>query len=296
MKQAQHLTFYAIGTQWDIHFSKELHASQTASLKKQLQARAEAFDSRYSRFRCDSLIAKLAQKAGTYNMPDDGLQLLRFYKRLYDATDGLVTPLIGQILSDAGYDAQYSFQPRQLTIPPTWDDVITFDATMLTMKRPALLDFGAAGKGYLVDILYKLLKQADVGDFTINASGDIRHSSAANEAITVGLQNPRNVSEVIGTVTVANQSLCASASNKRAWGALHHIMNPQTLKPVTRILATWTIADDTLTADGMATALFFTDPKQLAASFRFAYAIMYDDMSFVHSNNFPITTFEEQHE
>ena len=52
----------------------------------------------------------MARAAGQYHLPDDAKPMFDLYYKLYAATDGKCTPLIGQVLVDAGYDANYSLQ------------------------------------------------------------------------------------------------------------------------------------------------------------------------------------------
>jgi thiamine biosynthesis lipoprotein len=60
---------------------------------------------------------------------------------------------------------------------------------------------------------------------------------------------------VIGVVDLVNRALCASAVNRRTWGeGLHHVIDGRTRKPTTEVVATWVIADDAATADGLARA------------------------------------------
>ncbi len=284
------LTFEAIGTRWNI----QMLGTISPELAERIQKRIREFDKAYSRFRPDSLVTRMAQTPGAYELPEDGFVMLRFYEQLYRATNGLVTPLIGQALSNAGYDAGYSFRQRPMEKPPAWDDVISYDRHYVTVAQPALLDFGAAGKGYLVDIVGALLRRAGLDSFIINASGDMLHRSENRRPIEVGLENPVDDTEVIGVARLGNQSLCASSGSKRQWGNFHHIVNPATLQPAADILATWVIADDTMTADGLATALFFTAPQKLLSEFTFAYAILDKSMGLSYSKNFPVRTFEAE--
>ena len=294
--EAGKLVFEAIGTRWEIQLEPKLGAKALATLSKQLQCRTEAFDKAYSRFRTDSLVSAIARKPGVYALPADGFLVLRFYEQLYRATDGLVTPLIGQVMADAGYDADYSFKPRPLMRPPAWESVVAYDRQHIEVKRPALLDFGAAGKGYLADILGEIVREAGVQSFVINAGGDMLHRAADGRGIEIGLENPLDTSEVIGVTTLRNQSLCASSISKRKWRGFHHILNPSTLQPADGVIATWVIAGDTMTTDGIATALFFTPAQVLAEKFSFSYAVLRKDMSLSCSQDFPLRTFEAAHE
>jgi FAD:protein FMN transferase len=226
-------------------------------------------------------------------MPEDWHALSSFYHKLYIATDGKVTPLIGQVMADAGYDATYSFQKKQLHTPPKWDEVLQITRHSLTTTRPVLLDFGAAGKGYLIDIIGRLVADAGITSYLINAGGDMLHRSADNTAVAVGMENPKDSSEAVGIIQLANQSLCASAGSKRAWSDIHHIIDPTTLSSTQDSIATWVIAESTMVADGIATALFFSDANKLAQTFVFDYAILDKNMQLHRSKNFPGTVFDE---
>lgn len=286
------LSFDAIGTTWSIDVTSKVTELEWRKLGEDIAACIAEFDKTYSRFRKDSWVTKLAHRAGTYELPDDAEPLLSFYKQLYDATGGLVTPLIGQVMNDAGYDARYSLTSKVLSRPPKWEEVISCSGNTLSMERPALLDFGAAGKGYLVDIVGGIIQSAGITEYVINAGGDILHKTAAGQSIEVGLENPFDTSQAVGIVALSNQSLCASAGSRRAWGRYHHLINPQTLKPVQEIAATWAVADNAMLADGLATALFFVPPQTLIKTFKFRYAVLYDDMGLEYSKDLPVTLFE----
>jgi len=282
--------FDAIGTKWDIQIQDKLSEDDWLALLQKLYVRIQAFDKAYSRFRSDSLVTQLAEQGGRHELPADGYKLLEFYERLYRATDGKVTPLIGQAMVDAGYDADYSLESGELTPPPLWDDSIAYSYDAITLKQPALLDFGAAGKGYLVDIVAGVIAAAGVEHYLVNAGGDIINRLQGG-LLRVGMENPRNTTEVIGIVELGSRSLCGSSGSKRAWGDFHHIIDPEQLAAATDVLATWVIANDTMTADGLATALFFVDPSRLSANFQFEYAILYPDMSLQQTPQFNAQTF-----
>jgi thiamine biosynthesis lipoprotein len=242
-----------------------------------IAARIEAFDRTYSRFRDDSLVTRIASTAGSYRFPDDADALFGLYRRLYEATDGAMSPLVGRTLETMGYDRGYSLRPHaSLAAVPSWSDSFAWHDGELSAARPVLVDVGAAGKGYLVDIVGALLVEHGIADFVIDASGDILHSGEA--AIRVALEHPLDTSRAIGVVNLRNASLCASASNRRSWGdGLHHIVDATTGLPVRRVIATWAVAESGLEADGLATALFFAEPARLAAEFAFEFARMFAD-------------------
>ncbi|CAN5397754.1 FAD:protein FMN transferase [soil metagenome] len=294
MKAIRQAKFQAIGTEWDIQVQAALTDNTWAQLVDRIQKRAEAFDALYSRFRPDSLVSRMAREPGSYTMPPDCYKLLSFYHQLYKVTSGKVTPLIGQTMVDAGYDAAYSLQKKALHQPPKWDEtLLSYTESTIANKQSVLLDFGAAGKGYLVDIVSELIEAAGIHAYIINAGGDIRyHSPQPWQTLEIGLENPLDTSEAIGIVTVANGSLCASAGSKRKWAGINHIIDPVTLESPEDIIATWVLATDTMTADGLATALSFTAPDVLLKTFSFSYALLRKDMSLQYSKDFPVKIFE----
>ena len=274
-------SFEALGTQWSIETNDDI----PGSLKNSIQDRIDSFDSTYSRFRKDSLVTRIANKAGEYAFPSDASKLFDFYKDLYNRTDGKVTPLIGDALVRAGYDAQYSFDQQPQVCLPKWDEVMKWSASNLMTTRPVTIDVGAAGKGYLVDMIGSLLEEHSIADYVVDASGDMKHKGLSKNV--VGLEHPLDSTKVIGTINIQNKSLCASASNRRTWGeGMHHIFDPDTLSSTRNVIATWVIADDAMIADGLATALFFVGPEKLYEHYEYEYVRMHIDGAIDYSSHF----------
>jgi thiamine biosynthesis lipoprotein len=277
--------FSAIGTSWQIDFYEEIDEKKLAQIELDVLARAEDFDSTYSRFRSDSLVYKISKAAGKYTLPADSDNLMTFYEKLYDVTKSKVSPLIGQALSDSGYDANYSLEPKSITDTPTWKEVMNYSQSVLTTTRPVLLDFGAAGKGYLVDLLSEVIEAYDIHQYCIDASGDMIYKND-DGPIQVGLESPDDSSLAIGQVELQNQSICGSATNRRKWANYNHVLDPQTKKSVESVRAVWVVADTAMVADGLATALFFSGPAQIAKEFDFSYVRLLSDGQAEVSNNF----------
>lgn len=275
-------TFEAIGTRWRIDTEVPLEAPT----ESKISSRVELFDLTYSRFRSDSLVAEVARRPGVYRFPDDAVALFGLYRQLYECTGGAVTPLVGRVLEHLGYGADYRLTRAEGRVEvPDWDDVLEVDGPVVTTRTPVLLDVGAAGKGLLVDLIAELLDQAGVREYVIDASGDLIHRGTAVER--VGLESPDEPGRVIGIAFVANQSLCASATTRRRWGAgLHHIIDPSSGDPSEGILATWATHPSCAVADGLATALFLVEPAQLVRAFDFAYVRLHQTGSLDYSADF----------
>ncbi|MFX3617323.1 MAG: FAD:protein FMN transferase [Sporolactobacillus sp.] len=281
----------AIGTQWKIDTRESLNQGQRQRILK----RIERFDTTYSRFRPDSLVSRIAAapNGGQFDFPDDSIPLFDFYDRLGKVTEGAVDPLVGRDLELLGYDREYSLIPAsELTRAKErkrgrkiWSKDVARHGTTLTTQSPLVIDVGAAGKGYLVDIVSEILRQEGMTKFIVDGSGDIYHSGEFD--IRIGLEHPFDSKSVIGVANLKNQGLCASAINRRAWGnGLNHVVDARTGIPVHDVVATWVVADEAMIADGLATSLFFTSGSRLAETFHFSYVRMFADGRAEMSQNF----------
>lgn len=258
------LEFEAIGTRWQVDSAEALEPELVLAMHE----RIARFDATWSRFRDDSLVRRIAREPGSWRLPADAPPLLDLYRRLYDATDGAVSPLVGRSLEVLGYDAAYSLRPSGPARPaPAWEDAVRWDGSTLTAVRPVMIDIGAAGKGYLVDLVGELLVAGGATGVVVDASGDLRRWDAA-PGYRVALEHPADPTKAIGVIELGDRAICASATNRRAWGnGLHHVLDATTGLPTSRVIATWAIAPTALVADGCATALFFADADRIAEEF-----------------------------
>lgn len=274
--------FDAFGTQWSI--DTEVDVAQV--VKDDVTTFLARYDQAYSRFRDDSLVAKIYATPGTYTF-DEGVgvdRLLDFYNELYTLTDGAVTPLVGELLSAAGYDKTYSLTPQR-TFPSVEQlpSMISRTGSSVTTKQPVMIDVGAAGKGHAVDLLAPLLARHGIENYLIDASGDMLHHSDTMDVI--GLEDPRDTSKVIGTIPLDHKALCASAINRRAWAGLHHVFDARTSRPTDEYIATWVIADSAMVADGCATALFFIEnTDEIVRKYKIDYVRMHKSGTIDYNN------------
>lgn len=275
--------FDAIGTAWTIDTAaavSNVHRSAVADLV------AEA-DRTWSRFREDGGVARL--RAGErVDLGADAARLLDLYDALEAATGGAVNPLVGAGLEMLGYDAAYTLhQHGDPVVAPAWSSARR-DGTVVQVPVGAVLDVGAAGKGWLVDRVAALLR--DQGhEPTVDAGGDIAHHGTA--PIRVALEHPGDPTLAVGVATLEpGTALCGSAVNRRAWGdGLHHVLDARTGSPARGVVATWVVADTAAVADGAATALFFVEPDRLVG---LGIAAVWIDATGLHTTpDFPGEVF-----
>lgn len=265
--------FEAIGTRWQVDTPQPVGAPA----RHRVGALIDTFDRTYSRFRDDSTVAEIARRAGTFPLGPESGALLDLYRALHALTDGAMSPLVGGALDAVGHGAG---------LPSPGLDGLSWSGGSLTVARPTTVDVSAAGKGLLADLVADLVGAPVV----VDASGDIVTRGAG--VLRVGLEHPFLPGRVVGVAEVKDAALCASATNRRRWGPdLHHVLDARTGRPTAEVEATWVVAADGMTADALATALFFADPRRLAGEFDYSFARLWADGRLEYSANWPGEVF-----
>jgi len=279
---------------WEIESATALEAG----VRDAVAARIEAYDRTWSRFRADSLVARIAREPGSWRLPAEAGALLELYRVLYDATGGRMSPLVGASLDRLGYGAGLELRPSGPALPAVpWSDAVAWDGATLSAPRPVTIDVGAAGKGQLVDLVGDVLRAHGIAEFVVDASGDMLRSAAPDaRPMRVALEHPADPALAIGIAEIGAGAICASATNRRAWsdtcGArLHHVLDALTGLPVDEVVATWAIAADAMTADGVATALFLADPGAIPRGLGAAWARISASGRIEVSDGFPGEVF-----
>lgn len=250
--------FEAIGTRW------EITPAPSAESHTKVSEIISEFDSAYSRFRKDSAVWRLAL-TGKVKLPGF-FRMHKTYRTLWKLSSGAVNPLVGESLNALGYDASYSLSVGSPVPAPSLENLNVEADGLITAPVGSLLDIGAIGKGELIDLVFDSLSESGwVG--VVDAGRDMRISPG--HPIRIALENPENADEAIGIVELEGKAIAASATNRRAWKGLHHIIDARTGLPTTEVSATWAIADSAIHADAIASALFFATPKEIAEAGEF---------------------------
>src|SRR3989344_3659400 len=143
----------------------------------------------------------------------------------------------------------------------------------ILITEPVLIDIGALGKGYFVDLIVAFLRKEGITNFLVDGSGDMYYQSSENRTLKIGLEDPSDETKVIAKVDFSGGAMCSSAGNRRKWRQYHHIIDPISSESPKDILATWAIAQNTALADGLATSLFLVSPETLLPHYDFEYLI-----------------------
>ncbi len=268
-------SFPALGTTWWIEVFDDIDAEQASSALGRARLLIETFEANYSRFKPDSLLSQLNHKGIFENPTSEWRDILLLGQTLYNKTNGAFNFLTGNILSNRGYDKDYSFTPTgtpEIFYDPLTDIVIEPEKVTL---RQGQVDIGGYGKGYLIDRVKELFQTIGIQYFLINGGGDMYASSDNGRPLTIYLEHPLQVETYINETTLYEQGFAASSPFKRQWRHANrtysHIVSQEPL-PLT---ATFTKAPSAALADAFATTALLlpqTTLIELAALHGFAIA------------------------
>lgn len=280
MQDYKSFKFIALGCEWNILLPK----SFSDKAQKKVEIIAIEFEERFSRFNKNSFLRKLSGKSGEVKVGKDFVKMLKIYKK-FNAISKSFSPLVANVLVDLGYDQDYSLKPKAKIskILSFKKNVKIIDEESIFLKDKLDFDFGALGKGFLVDKIKDFLISNCCKSFLINASGDC--FAFGDRIFRCGLEDPTNSQRIVGVCELQNGSLCASSKNRRSWGEYSHIIDPYDLKGKRdlNILSTWVIAKEAALADALATSLFVIDQSLLKEKFDFEFLILFKNNQVLRS-------------
>ncbi len=139
-----------------------------------------------------------------------------------------------------------------------------------------MLDLGSCVKGYAGDKMKETLSACGITSAIINIGGNVTALGNKPDGSdwTVGIADPSDPSELLGTVRVSDKSVVTSGGYQRYFtdddGERYiHIIDPATGRPAESGLKSVTvIGDDGLMCDALSTALFVMGEEKAVAYWR----------------------------
>jgi len=154
----------------------------------------------------------------------------------------------------------------------------------ITFKKDGMaIDMGGVAKGYATSKAIEVLKKSGIRDAIVNSGGDMYclGQRSKKDLWRVGIQHPRGKGKVFFKMRLKDKAIDTSGDYERYFmlngKRFSHIIDPHTGYPIgDNVVSTTIIADDSTTADMLATAMCVMGKKglSLVESVKGAYAIL----------------------
>lgn len=257
-------TFGAMGSPCELQFYSPT-PQFAQKVAQQIITDIHRLEQKYSRYRADSFLSKInhiALTGGTIAIDDETAELLNYARTCYELSDGLFDITSGILREAWQFDS--GILPDDKTIEKLLRRIgfeyLHIENRTLTYSQAQMeLDFGGIVKEYAADRAATLCENLGISHGMINLGGDIKiiGSHPDKKAWRIGIQHPRNKTQIWKTIKLKSGALASSGDYERCMiidGIRYgHILNPKTGYPVKQISAVSVIADLCVVAGSSAT-------------------------------------------
>ncbi|MBV1882206.1 MAG: FAD:protein FMN transferase [Pseudomonadales bacterium] len=266
-------TFKAMGSPCELRLYGDCkeEIDRVSTLAK---AEVSRLESKYSRYRSDSLTHLFTLRAGTgerTQVDPETATLLDYAQVAYEQSDQIFDITSG-ILRKA-WDFTSGKVPTQNTIQTLlpcvgWDKVEWNKPFLYLPLQGMELDFGGYVKEYAVDALLSLCKKEGLCHGLIDLGGDIAvlGPHPTGEAWQVGIRHPGSTEKAMAKIGITKGSLASSGDYERcitiAGKKYGHILNPKTGWPVQSLASVSVLAEQCLVAGTATTIAMLKTQKQ----------------------------------
>jgi FAD:protein FMN transferase len=139
--------------------------------------------------------------------------------------------------------------------------------TALVSRAGMRVHLGGIGKGYAVDRAVAILRGRGLGDFMVQAGGDLYVAGRAGDAPwRLGINDPRGApGESFATIELQDRTFSTSGDYERSFvrdgQRYHHIIDPDSGEPARGCVSVTIVATSATMADGLSTGVFILGPE-----------------------------------
>ena len=269
-----------MGTSYSVKLVYRGTKPDVSIIKLQLDELLRDFNQSLSTYIPDSEISKFNKSKVTewFKVDSDFISTINIARDIHDKTN-VFDPTIGPIINLWGFgeDGIWNNPPKKEKLESLRNEV-GFDKLILDKKISSIrktnpkikINLSAIAKGYGVDVVYRYLENIGSQNFMVEIGGEIRTKGQKmnNKPWKVGIESPDIAGSSLQKIIKLNDMGMATSGNYRNYfekdGVRYsHIIDPQTLSPVTHKLASVTVtAENCVLADGWATALLVLGPSE----------------------------------
>lgn len=312
-KEAEYHKFS--GETMGTYYSVTYEGHDVKKVSTEVDALLLSFNNSLSTYIPSSLISKLnASENGIY-LPKEDIYFEPVLKRaniLKDQTNGKLNTAIMPLLrywrdNTTQIDTAKSQEIRKLVASSRFEIQNTDNGKFISKSdQNAELDFSSLAKGYGIDIVGDYLISIGVENFLVDIGGEARAQGMSNNkapwrlAINKPIEGSK-LTEMELVVALDNRSIATSGSYRQFYEKegkkIAHIMDPLTGYSTTSdLLSASVIADDCMTADGVATALMVStleEAKAFLVEHKYQACLIYDNDGDEKLEKYYANGFEE---
>ena len=222
----------------------------------------------FSRTNAASELSRL-NAAGTLEVSDGLLTVLEAARSECEASSGRFDITMGGVSALYDFTGEDPQPPAPAALAAAMDHVgyanIHIDGHTVTLGDPeAILDLGAAAKGFIADEMKDLLRQRGVAHAIISLGGNVLTLGGKpdGKAFNIGVQDPvRDSAGIVAAVAMTEDSLVTSGVYQRCFEAdgllWHHLLDPGSGEPIRNgLLSVSVLGPSSLRCDILSTACF----------------------------------------
>ena len=246
-----------------LHSTNDTQVS-LADLRDEVVSVLEAIEARYSRYRPNSIVSKINQRAGSGEFTEldaETMALLEVADQLWRVSGGLFDITSGPLNRAWDFRTRGGADPAQIerVLPAVgWDRVEWQDSRLLLPGQGMEIDLGGLAKEYAVDCAIKHLRACGITSGVIELAGDVGAIGSHPDGTPwrIGIQSPAKPGSVC-TVQLVDSAIATSGNYARRieyQGKQYgHLLNPKTGWPVEGPTSVSVIDSHCLTAGAVAT-------------------------------------------
>ena len=222
----------------------------------------------------DSEIFRINASAGksAVEVSSDTLTVINQSLRFADLTDGALDITVAPLMDLWGFGGESTRVPLDDEVKEKLSLVdyrkVHVDKDRSTVELPSgmRIDVSGIAKGYAVDRAIQVLRDAGIRNALVSAGGDIYAlgSPSRKKLWRIGIRHPRDNSDLLGILELEDKAVATSGDYENFFevdGKRYcHIIDTRTGRPVEGIMSVTIVADNTMEADALATAVFPLGP------------------------------------
>lgn len=261
------------GTSYHINVVLPEGEERLQTLAQGIQKELEAVDASMSTWKQDSELSRLNRKQNKSEWTELSPALFEVIQRsleIAELTGGAFDITIGPVVNLWGFgpDARPDTVPSDAALEKTLADTgyryleLNAETKALRSEKPQYIDLSGIAKGYGVDVVARYLDREGVQAYLVEIGGEVRVNGRKPDggAWRLAIEEPSEQARQVNKIVAMDQHAMATSGDYRNYyesdgQRYSHTIDPSTGKPITNRLASVTvIAEDSMTADALATA------------------------------------------